>query len=91
MFEYMTELSSVEIKDSAVIEAEGTDGLESLLYHFLDELLFHFSAEYFIPKKITITNFDSENLKINTTLEGEEFDLQKHPQVSLSNVAIQFN
>ena len=82
MFEYMTELSTVDIKDTAVVEAEGTDGLESLLYHFLDELLFYFSAEYFIPKKITITNFDRDNLKINIALEGEEFDLAKHPQVS---------
>ena len=58
------------------------DDLEGLLFHFLDEWLFVFSADdFFIPRKIVITEFDEENFKIKSTGFGEQFDLTKHPQV----------
>jgi len=44
MFHYMTEVDYIEMKESYDIEVEGHDML-SLLYNFLDELLFMFSAE----------------------------------------------
>lgn len=67
MFGYMTDLSTVEETGAESIEAEGNPyyyfhfqfnfapysghDLESLLYKFLDEFLFLFSAEpFFIPK-----------------------------------------
>lgn len=50
MFGYMTELGTVEEKQTEEITAQGDD-LVSLLFHFLDELLFLFSADpFFIPK-----------------------------------------
>ena len=50
MFGYMTEIEYVEMVDTQTIEAEGDD-LIGLLYHFLDEWLFLFSAEpFFIPR-----------------------------------------
>nr|CAI5823844.1 unnamed protein product [Callosobruchus analis]CAI5849551.1 unnamed protein product [Callosobruchus analis] len=82
MFGYMTELHTVEIKQSAEIEATGHD-LESLLFHFLDELLFLFSCEPFlICSKVTITEFvtEGEELRIKCKCYGEEFTLGKHPQ-----------
>ena len=80
MFGYMTEIDSVDMCNKINIEAQGDD-MESLLFHFLDEWLFLFSAEpFFIPRKIVITSFDRESFKINCTGYGEEFDLQKHPQ-----------
>ncbi len=80
MYGYMTELPSVEVKQCYEIEASGHD-LDSLLYGFLDELLFLFSAEPFlISKKLEITNFDLENWTINCRCYGEAFDLAKHPQ-----------
>ncbi|KAK2576599.1 hypothetical protein KPH14_005269 [Odynerus spinipes] len=80
MFGYMTDLRRVEIREVQQIEAEGHD-LQSLLYHFLDELLFLFSAEpYIVAKKVKINEFDSENFKIKTTVYGEEFDISKHSQ-----------
>nr|XP_023021000.1 protein archease-like [Leptinotarsa decemlineata] len=82
MFGYMTELPSVEIKQSAEIEATGHD-LESLLFHFLDELLFLFSCEPFlICSKVCITEFttEGEELKIKCKCYGEEFTIGKHPQ-----------
>lgn len=82
MFGYMTEIDSVEIKQSATIEATGTD-YENLLFHFLDELLFMFSADAFlIARKLQITEFytDGEEYKISCTCYGEEFQIGKHPQ-----------
>jgi len=62
------------------IEASGHD-MESLLFHFLDEWLFAFSAEpFFIPRKIVITELDEDNFKLSSVGYGEEFSLDKHPQ-----------
>lgn len=80
MFGYMTDLETVDIEKCFQIESEGDD-LEGLLYRFLDELLFLFSAEPFlICKAINISKFDLENFKIECMCYGEEFDLGKHPQ-----------
>lgn len=51
MFGYMTELDRVEMTQMHHIEAEGDD-MESLLFHFLDELLYMFSAEPYIIAKV---------------------------------------
>ncbi|XP_050088780.1 protein archease-like [Anopheles aquasalis] len=81
MFGYMTELSSVSINKCFQITTEPTDDMDNLLYRFLDELLFLFSAEPFlICKKLVITKFDLEEFTIECSCYGEEFDLQKHPQ-----------
>lgn len=82
MFGYMTTLETVEIKDVKEIEATGHD-LESLLFHFLDELLFLFSCEPFlICSKVKITEMivEGEELLIKCMCYGEEFTLGKHPQ-----------
>ncbi|OON20664.1 hypothetical protein X801_03454, partial [Opisthorchis viverrini] len=82
MFGYMTtNYDSVEMLEPYETEAKGEDSL-SLLYHFLDEWLFAFSAEpYFIPRVICITEFDMENFRIKSVGWGEPFQLGKHPQV----------
>ncbi|XP_041871342.1 protein archease isoform X2 [Corvus hawaiiensis] len=50
MFGYMTDTGTVEPVDTVEVEAEGHDML-SLLFHFLDEWLYKFSAdEFFIPR-----------------------------------------
>ncbi|XP_077193496.1 protein archease isoform X3 [Paroedura picta] len=50
MFGYMTDTETVEPLDTVEVEAEGHDML-SLLFHFLDEWLYKFSAnEFFIPR-----------------------------------------
>jgi len=51
MFGYMTDLERVQVTQVHHIEAEGND-MESLLFHFLDELLFMFSAEPYIVAKV---------------------------------------
>lgn len=50
MFGYMTEIEYVQMRYTEDIVAEGHDML-SLLFHFLDEFLYLFSADpYFIPR-----------------------------------------
>lgn len=82
MFGYMTELSSVSIDESMSFEfeAKGHD-MQSLLYAFLDEMLFAFSTEPFMCcRDVRITHFDRVNFKITAVGRGEPFDLSKHPQ-----------
>lgn len=80
MFGYMTELDYVSVETCYQIEAKGDD-VEGLLFHFLDELLFLFSAEPFlICRRLEITKFDLENFEIECKCYGEPFDLDKHPQ-----------
>ncbi|XP_017035654.1 protein archease-like [Drosophila kikkawai] len=80
MFGYMTELEYVSVEQCFEIEAKGDD-LEGLLFHFLDELLFLFSAEpYLVCKKLEITKFDMETFEISCRCYGEPFELGKHPQ-----------
>lgn len=80
MFGYMTELSYVTVNNCYEIEAKGDD-IEGLLFHFLDELLFLFSAEpYLVCKKLEITKFDLDNFEIACRCYGEPFELGKHPQ-----------
>ncbi|KAI4499851.1 hypothetical protein M0802_005107 [Mischocyttarus mexicanus] len=82
MYGYMTDLNRVQITDIHKFEVEGDD-LESLLFQFLNELLFIFCAESFlVAKKVKINEFDRENFKIKGTIYGEEFDITKHSQES---------
>lgn len=81
MFNYMTPLEGISLSTSTSgtrsYKAEAHD-LPSLLYHWLDELLFEFSTDFFVPKSIKITRFDRDNWKIEAKAEGELFDRQRH-------------
>ncbi|VDN97485.1 unnamed protein product [Rodentolepis nana] len=81
MFSYMTtDYDKIDMKYTYEIEAEGTD-MENLLFSFLDEWLFAFSADdFFFPRIIKITDFDANNFRIKSVGYGEPFDLNKHPQ-----------
>lgn len=80
MFGYMTEIETVELKQCFKITASGDD-IESLLFHFLDELLFLFSAEPFLVcAKLEISKFDLVDFEIDCLCYGEPFQLGKHPQ-----------
>ena len=80
MFGYMTELETVEYVKSFEINASAHD-LDSLLFHFLDELLVTFSCEeYLLFRDIEILEFDEKEFKIKAMGYGECMDLSKHPQ-----------
>jgi len=85
MFNYITDLLTVDIDDSLThdFEVEGHD-LHSLLYAFMDEFLYQFAADGITCKKCTILEFDRKNFKIKVKSEGEKFSPEsrggKHPQ-----------
>ncbi|XP_044093634.1 protein archease isoform X1 [Neovison vison] len=80
MFGYMTDTGTVEPLQTVEVETQGDD-LESLLFHFLDEWLYKFSAdEFFIPREVKVLHIDQRNFKLRSIGWGEEFSLSKHPQ-----------
>ncbi|KAL7876986.1 hypothetical protein SRHO_G00036290 [Serrasalmus rhombeus] len=80
MFGYMTDTETVEPIDTMEVESEGED-LESLLFHFLDDWLFKFSADaFFIPREVKVLHLDRTRFRIRSIGWGEEFNLSKHPQ-----------
>ncbi|XP_053867493.1 protein archease isoform X1 [Malaclemys terrapin pileata] len=80
MFGYMTDTETVEPLDTIEVEAEGHD-LPSLLYNFLNEWLYKFSADqFFIPREVKVLYIDRMRYKIRSIGWGEEFSLPKHPQ-----------
>eukprot|EP00667_Euglena_gracilis_P019161 EG_transcript_20491 len=95
MFNYCTELSSVEIDPTKTIEVEvqGHD-LYSLLFSFMDEFLYHFSADFFVLKEVNILEFDAAAFRIRARAWGERFIIGKHPQgteikaITFSNMQI---
>uniref|UniRef100_W5K5Q0 Protein archease n=2 Tax=Astyanax mexicanus TaxID=7994 RepID=W5K5Q0_ASTMX len=66
MFGYMTDTETVEPTDTIEVESEGED-LESLLFHFLDDWLFKFSADvFFIPREVKVVHLDRMGFKIRS-------------------------
>ena len=57
---------------------------KSLLFDWIDQLIFLFDTEFFVSNKISIQEFSKSNdqLLLKATLEGEEFDINKHSQKS---------
>ncbi|CAK9298546.1 unnamed protein product [Gordionus sp. m RMFG-2023] len=92
MFAYMTDIETVSIQTTWTIECEASD-IESLLFNYLNEFLYYFSAENFlIARKVKILNITKDNVndqnfdgdeihyKLKAKGYGESFDLAKHPQ-----------
>ena len=83
MFAYMTDIETVKMTATQEIEIhlDAEDDILNLVYKWLDEWLFVFSAEpFFIPRKICIQEFDPDKGYVKAIGYGEEFSLQKHPQ-----------
>ncbi|XP_069478565.1 protein archease isoform X3 [Ambystoma mexicanum] len=80
MFGYITDIDTVEPIDTVDVESEGHDMI-SLLYNFLDEWLYQFSADkFFVPREVKVLQIDRMAFKIRSIGWGEEFNLEKHPQ-----------
>lgn len=78
-FSYMTDLDKVEMTTTCEVEATGHDMLD-MLYHLLDEFLFHFGTQFIMCRRVEILEFDEAALRIRARGFGEKFDLAKHPQ-----------
>lgn len=79
MYNYMTPIKGIEIDESLsrTFEAEGHD-LESLLFNFLDELLFVFHTEFFVARRLAVTEIDRENWTIRARAQGGTFSRDRH-------------
>uniref|UniRef100_A0A7N8WNN0 Protein archease n=1 Tax=Mastacembelus armatus TaxID=205130 RepID=A0A7N8WNN0_9TELE len=66
MFGYMTDTETVEPIDTIEVESEGED-MESLLFHFLDDWLYKFSADiFFIPREVKVVQLDRMRFRIRS-------------------------
>ncbi|ETE62845.1 Protein archease [Ophiophagus hannah] len=73
MFGYMTDTETVEPLDTVEVEAEGHDML-SLLFHFLDEWLYKFSAEeFFIPRGTEVKAITYSAMQVHEEGKPEVF------------------
>lgn len=96
MFNYITDLAVIEIKESFCTTVSGHD-FHSLLYAFMDEFLFKFCTDGFICKTCVIDSFDEVNFKISARAEGETYDLTRHVQgteikaITYSNMQVHIN
>ena len=54
--------------------------MHSLLFAYMDEMLFKFCADSFVFKSMKIINLDKVNFKLEAEGFGESFDRTKHPQ-----------
>ncbi|KAK9862279.1 hypothetical protein WJX84_005309 [Apatococcus fuscideae] len=81
MFNYMTPLKDIKVNKTLTrtYEAEGHD-LHTLLFQYLDEMLFVFATEMFVPCKIAVTQLDRSSWKIKATGRGETFSKSQHVQ-----------
>lgn len=81
-YEIITDSSKVESKNEKKVEISSED-LQSLLFDWIDQLIFLFDTELFIGKEVQIDELDSSDknkCSLKATLKGEEFTIGKHPQ-----------
>jgi SHS2 domain-containing protein len=79
MMSLITDLSAVEARTTHEVVVDGHD-IQSLLFNFLDEWLFHFNSELFVCRRIRITTFDREHFRIASEGTGDTFELGRHEQ-----------
>mmetsp|Transcript_11457 Transcript_11457/g.37651 ORF Transcript_11457/g.37651 Transcript_11457/m.37651 type:complete len:200 (-) Transcript_11457:74-673(-) len=81
MFNYMTPLEQIGVNESLTREySVKAHDMQSLLFAFLDELLFVFSTEFFSIRELELVKLDRENFAITAIGRGETFSLDKHVQ-----------
>ena len=80
----MTDLSKVLAKETISVAISSED-VKSLLYDWIDQLIFLFDTEYFVAKEIEITKFilgENNLYTLEATLQGEPFEIGRHEQRS---------
>lgn len=81
MFGYMTNLERVEVDEEKTQEftVEGHD-MNSLLFNYLDELLYRFNTDEIVVCDLRILDFDEKLFKVKVHARGEHFSIKKHLQ-----------
>ena len=79
MYNYMTPIKGIEVDESLsrTFEAKGHD-MESLLFNFLDELLFVFHTEFFVACSLVVTKLSKEDWSIGARARGGTFSRDVH-------------
>jgi len=75
MFSIIADLRLVRETESRVIEVSGND-TESLLFEWLNRLLYFFDVEMLLLKRFDIVKFDGKTLQAKCW--GEKFDASRH-------------
>ncbi len=75
IFDLLTDLNCVELRETRRIEVEGVDR-DDLLVNFLRESLYLFNGERWLAKQFTILEFGGNRLVAEA--KGELFDPHKH-------------
>ena len=78
MFNAMTPLGGIEKTEKITFTIEGDD-LGSLLFNFLDELLYHHEVDLIVFSSFDI-ELDQNNNKLTAVCHGDRFNLEKHSQ-----------
>ena len=73
----MAETGSVEEQEIKLVDKKAED-LESLLYDFLEDIVYFHDAENIIFKSVKITDFNAKNNSLRAVLKGEIFNASKH-------------
>ena len=83
MFNVMTDIGTVKTLEKREFKVESED-LVSLLYDFLEELLFLFDVEllFFSKFNVDIEKIDDELYELNCVACGEEVNWDVHPRKS---------
>lgn len=76
MYSFMTGVDEIEAEEERAVSIQAED-LLSLMFDWLDELLFLFESESLVMKHFTITVNESE-FRITGTCRGGKFDPARH-------------
>lgn len=75
MFNIITDTSNVDPKSEVSFEIASEDEV-SLLYDYLEELLFHHEIDFMLFSEFHVQI--DENLRLKATIKGEEINWDKH-------------
>jgi len=75
IFDNILDLNTIEIKETREISLSSAT-IEELLFDWFRELVFLFSAKYFVAKQVREIRIEGNNL--SAIIEGEIFDVNRH-------------
>jgi len=79
LYDVMTDINAVKAQEKVEVTVEGFD-LYSLLYNWLEELLYLFDAKGFLGSDVKVEEITkaNENFKLKAIILGEKYDPQRH-------------
>lgn len=75
LFSIITDLRRVRTRESQVVSVSAED-VESLLFNWLNQLIYIFDVKHLLFKKFEITQFGEQSLK--AMCHGEKYDPSRH-------------